>query len=103
MRRFIDFGYILSLMLSLGLAGAYVAHRDLPAQYRFYKMNEEYTATLGQEYDALVVQEQKLVDKVDGLERDPIEMEENVRHQKQLARPGERLYRIEPRPAPSSQ
>lgn len=103
MRIFPSKGYVYALGLSAAFAAAYTLQRDLPAQYRFYLENEEYTVTLREDYDARVAEEQKLVDRVDGLERDPIEMEENVRHQKQLARPGERLYRIEPGPAPSSQ
>ena len=95
-------GYVFALVLSVAFAAIYALQRDLPAQYRFYQENEAYTANMRQEYDARRAAEQKLVDRVDGLERDPIEMEENVRHQKQLARPGERLYRIEPGPAPSS-
>lgn len=95
-------GYVVGLTLSLAFAAAYALQRDLPAQYRFYQEYKAYTATMRQQYDALTAEEQRLVDRVDGLERDPIEMEENIRHQKQLARPGERLYRIEPGPAPSS-
>ncbi|MDZ4858630.1 MAG: hypothetical protein SGI88_06575 [Candidatus Hydrogenedentes bacterium] len=95
-------GYVLAIILAVGLAAAYAVQRDLPAQYDFYFQNEAYTATLQSQYETLVVEEQRLVGRVDGLERDPIEMEENVRHQKQLAKPGERLYRIEYGPAPSS-
>lgn len=95
-------GYILALMFSAAFAASYALQRDLPAQYRFYLENEEYVTTERAKYDARLVVEHELVDRVDGLERDPIEMEENVRHQKQLARPGERVYRIEPAPAPSS-
>ena len=95
-------GYVLALALSAAFAATYALQRDLPAQRRFYIENEDYTAALRQKYDAQTAEEQRLVDRVDGLERDPIEMEENIRHQKQLARPGERLYRIEPGPAPAS-
>lgn len=94
--------YVLALGLSAAFSATYAMQRDLPEQYRFYLENEEYTAKMRQEYDARTAEEQKLVDRVDGLERDPVEMEENIRHQKQLARPGERLYRIELGPAPSS-
>ena len=103
MGRFLDKGYLLALMLSLGLAAAYTFHRDLPAQYQFYLENEEYTAAVQHEYEKAVAAEQELVVRVDGLERDPIEMEDTIRHQKQLARPGETLFRIQPKPAPSSQ
>ena len=96
-------GYLLAIICSVCLAGIYAYQRDLPAQYDFYFKNEAYTATLQSQYETLVVEEQHLVERVDGLERDPIEMEENVRHQKQLAKPGERLYRIDHGPAPSSQ
>ncbi|NUM54262.1 MAG: hypothetical protein HUU46_11510 [Candidatus Hydrogenedentes bacterium] len=95
-------GYVLALALSAAFAAAYALQRDLPAQYRFYEKTEDYTANMRVEYDARVAEEQRLVDRVDGLERDPIEMEENIRHQRQLARPGERVFRIEPGPAPSS-
>jgi hypothetical protein len=95
-------GYVLAVTLSAAFAATYALQRDLPAQYRFYMENEEYTANMRKEHDARLAEEQKLVERVDGLERDPIEMEENIRHQKQLARPGERVYRIEPGPAPSS-
>ena len=95
-------GYVIALLISAGLAIAYAVQRDLPAQYDFYFKNEAYTATLRAQYETLVAEEQRLVERVDGLERDPIEMEETVRHQKQLAKPGERLYRIEYGPAPSS-
>ncbi|HRI89810.1 MAG TPA: septum formation initiator family protein [Candidatus Hydrogenedentes bacterium] len=96
-------GYALAFVLSLGFAAFYAVSRDLPSQYDFYFENEAYTATLQAQYESLVVEEQRLVERVDALERDPIEMEENIRHQKQLAKPGERLYRIEHGPAPSSQ
>ena len=95
-------GYVLALMLSAAFAASYAVQRDLPAQYQFYLENEEYVATERAKYDTRFIVEHELVERVDGLERDPIEMEENVRHQKQLARPGERLFRIEPGPAPSS-
>ena len=95
-------GYVFALTLSAALAAGYAIARDLPAQYRFYKETEAYTATMRAEYDARAAEEQRLVDRVDGLERDPIEMEESIRHQKQLARPGERVFRIEPGPAPAS-
>lgn len=95
-------GYLLALGLSAAFAAAYAMQRDLPAQYDFCLQTEEYTANLRHEYDVRAAEEQRLVDRVDGLERDPVEMEENIRHQKQLARPGERLFRIEPGPAPSS-
>lgn len=95
-------GYVLALALSAALAAGYAFQRDLPAQFRFYQENEAYTAEMRQEYKARTAEEQRLVERVDGLERDPIEMEENFRHQKQLARPGERVYRIEPASAPSS-
>jgi len=95
-------GYLLAVTLSAAFAAAYALQRDLPAQYRFYEETGAYTATLRAEYGARAAEEQRLVDRVDGLERDPIAMEENIRHQKQLARPGERVYRIEPGPAPKS-
>lgn len=95
-------GYVVALTLSATLAVAYGMQRDLPAQYRFYMETEAYTANMRAEYNARTAEEQRLVDRVDGLERDPIEMEENIRHQKQLSRPGERLYRIVPRPGPSA-
>lgn len=84
------------------MAAVYAYYRDLPAQYGFYWENEQYTATLEDQYEALVAEEQALVERVDALERDPIEMEENIRHQKQLAKPGERIFRIAPETATDS-
>lgn len=93
-----DRGYLLALAVSLGLAAAYAVHRDLPAQYRFYLKNEEYARSLKEQYESLVREEKRLTEQVNGLERDPIAMEASVRQARQLARPGERLYRVELEP-----
>ena len=95
-------GYVLALLLSAAFAATYASQRDLKAQYRFYQENEAYTATMRHEYGARVALEQQLVERVDGLERDPIAMEENIRRQKQMARPGEHVFRVEPGPAPAA-
>jgi len=94
-RRF-STSYILAFLIVTGLTVGYVVHRDLAGQYNFYKENEEYVRTMREQLRILTAEEQRLQQHVEGLTSDPIEVEADIRRNKGLVRPGERIVRIEP-------
>ena len=79
----------------IALTGVYLLHRDIAAQYNFYQQNETYVRTLHKDYESLQQEERRLQAHVDGLKSDPVEVEADIRRQKSLVRPGERVYRVE--------
>lgn len=103
MYRSFNRGYILVFLVVTGLTVGYVVHRDLAGQYNFYKRNEEYVRSMREQLRVLTAEEQRLQQRVEGLTSDPVEVEADIRRNKGLVRPGERIYRIEPADAETPQ
>ncbi len=94
-RRIFTGGYLLALALTIGLTAAYVVHRDLPGQYKFYLRSTNYVQGLQSQLDALKQEEARLKTRTDGLNSDPVEMEADIRRDKNLVRPGETVFRVD--------
>ena len=96
MFRAFNASYIVVFLVVTGLTVGYVVHRDLADQYDFYMENEEYVRSMREQLRILTAEEQRLQQRVDGLTSDPVEVEADIRRNKGLVRPGERIMRIEP-------
>lgn len=88
-------GYVIALLVTIGLTAAYVWHRDLRGKYEYYLENEEYVQTVEGQLEALKREEERLQERVDGLGNDPVEVEADLRRDKKLVRPGERIFRVD--------
>lgn len=88
--------YALVLALVAALAGLYAWRRDLPGLYRTYKEREAQVELLRREVIKMRHQEEIYRQSVDRLYGDPVELEAWMRRDKNLVRPGEKIYRIEP-------
>jgi len=96
-------GYVIALLVTIGLTAAYVWHRDLRGKYEYYLENEEYVQTVHAQLDSLKQEEKRLQERVDGLGNDPVEVEADLRRDKKLVRPGEKIFRVEVQPDGSAQ
>jgi cell division protein FtsB len=94
-QRILAGGYVLALMLTIGLTVAYVVHRDLQGRYDFYLRSTEYVQGLQAQLDALKQEEERLKTRTEGLDSDPVEMEADIRRDKNLVRPGETVFRVD--------
>lgn len=97
-------GYVIALLVTIGLTAAYVWHRDLRGKYEYYLENEKYVQTVQDQLETLKQEEQRLQERVDGLDNnDPVEVEADLRRDRKLVRPGEKIFRVELEPDGSAQ
>jgi cell division protein FtsB len=88
--------YWLALILAVTLMAAYVSHRDLAGRYRSYMHSKDNVQKAQKEVDSLTKAISDSRQHVEGLDKDPVEQEAAIRHIKNLVRPGETVYRIQP-------
>jgi cell division protein FtsB len=98
MRRHSKIGYWLSLLLMIGLMWVYVHYRDLPGQYAKYEDSERAVQELRHQLEIAKQDESRLQKSVADLDKDPVEWEAAIRHQKGLVHEGEKIYRVESAP-----
>jgi cell division protein FtsB len=90
--------YLLTVALAAGLVCVYYQHRDLKGRYHALQQNQQTVRAAQEEVKKLESEVEASQKRVDGINKDPVEMEATIRRIKQLARDGETVYRIEPTP-----
>ena len=88
--------YWLVFVLAAALMAAYVSHRDLAGRYSGYVRSKDNVHKAQKEVDNLTKSIRDSRQQVEGLDKDPVEQEAAIRHIKNLVRPGETVYRIQP-------
>lgn len=83
--------------------GVYAVQRDFQSQLDGYRQAAERTEATRAQLEDLKQVEERLRDRVQGLEANPIELEANIRKTKGMARRGERVYRFKVREETPSQ
>jgi cell division protein FtsB len=92
------------LMLILGLAVAALLVHDLFGQHGFLAMrrNKQQVRQLREEIQQLNEENRRLAEEVQALKSDPKAIERIAREEMGLARPGEYIFKLPPKPAASA-
>lgn len=89
-----DKWYWMSWLIAVALLIGYAQRAELVSLYATWQTGEQELQQIQEELTALQIQREKLEERVEGLDKDPLELEAAIRGTQGGVRDGEIVYRV---------